>query len=259
MMLAQISDTHLSAPRPDDDPHGRPARARTQWVLVRDALRADPPDLVVHTGDMVLDDPDRTEDHAAARRAIGELPVPVLLVPGNHDLGDHASITDERRVAYLRVWGVDRWVHRHAGWRLVGINSLLLGSGLSAEREQEDWLDDLLASGPAEPTLLFCHQPLLLPVVGEAERWAVPPSGPRERLVRRLAGAGVSVVAGGHVHRHRDDTTDGVRQITAPSVAFAVPELPSPPGDPDTGYLTYRLADGPRLTVERRVLRPSSA
>lgn len=257
MRIAHVSDTHLSA----DPPHERAVRARALWPHVLAALRADAPDLVVHTGDLVFDDPDRAADRDAARRAVDDIPGEVLVVPGNHDLGDHRAITDDRRTAYRHTWGPDRWVEHRGGRRLIGFDSLLLGSGLAAEQDQWTWLQDVLATPTDEPTLVFCHQPLLLPSVGDAERWAVPPSPAREQVVRLLtdAPADIVLIAGGHIHRHRDDVLGGLRQVTAPSAAFAVPELASPTGPDETGYLRYVFdededEDRPGVRVERRVV-----
>ncbi|MGG2362501.1 hypothetical protein ACE4Z5_26600, partial [Salmonella enterica] len=79
--------------------------------------------------------------------------VPFLGLPGNHDIGDHPSLTsgrqvidDARRRRYLDRAGPDFWLHDAAGWRLIGLNALLIGSTLAAEHEQRRWLADAVAA-----------------------------------------------------------------------------------------------------------------
>ena len=50
------------------------------------------------------------------------------------------------RRAYLGVMGADRFVQDIGEWRLIGINSQLLGCGLPAEAEQHDWLAETIAT-----------------------------------------------------------------------------------------------------------------
>ena len=73
----QISDTHFSADR------GVPP----QWPAVLDWLAAEPPDLLVHTGDIVYEDPDDDVDRAFAKSLLDQAPVPYVVIPGNHDIG----------------------------------------------------------------------------------------------------------------------------------------------------------------------------
>ena len=78
--LVQISDTHLGRDRSWFLPNFR-AMAR-----IISALR---PDLVVNTGDISFDGADRDDDLAFARSCHADLDVPLLAIPGNHDVGDN--------------------------------------------------------------------------------------------------------------------------------------------------------------------------
>ena len=97
--IAQISDTHLSRERPFFS--GNFARVATH-------LRADPPDLVINSGDMALDGPSRDSDLAEARSLHDAIGLPCRFIPGNHDCGESQDapahpallpITHERRRA----------------------------------------------------------------------------------------------------------------------------------------------------------------
>src|SRR5262245_22899622 len=109
--LVIVSDTHLSA--------AGPPLAAAHWDAVVDHLAADPPDLVVHAGDVTADGCERIGDLAYAYRRVmrlGYVPVPLAVVPGNHDVGDppglgaHRTLVDAARLARFRdLFGADRF------------------------------------------------------------------------------------------------------------------------------------------------------
>src|SRR5689334_7658922 len=80
--VTQLSDTHLSASRPWSVPN---------FEAVVRHVEAHPPDLVVNTGDLVLDDPDDDDDAAYAQELHGSIGPAVLVIPGNHDVGDNGA------------------------------------------------------------------------------------------------------------------------------------------------------------------------
>ena len=80
MRIVQISDTHLS--------HRGGIGNRNFEELaafINDQLR---PDLVVHTGDVSILDPDSDADRAAARELLKLISAPLRVLPGNHDVGE---------------------------------------------------------------------------------------------------------------------------------------------------------------------------
>ena len=99
------------------------------------------------------------------------LPVPCRYLPGNHDIGDNPTavgllpsqpVTEQSRQALSRVFGEDRWRFDAAGWCFIGLNSLVMNTGLASEAEQFDWLASELASANGKPVALFLHKPLYL-------------------------------------------------------------------------------------------------
>ena len=195
--MVQITDTHLShrigVPR--------------QWEALGDWLRADPPDLVVNTGDIVYEDPDDDADRAFARRLHDELPVPLLFIPGNHDVGFYGEDADRpRRLATFRAtWGADRFVVDLAGWTIVGADAYLLGTP-----EHDEWLAAAVTT--EHPVLIFIHQPIR----GDpADGWEMPATA-WAAFERAVAGADVRIVASGH--RHRSAVCGGA--VWAPSLTL---------------------------------------
>jgi 3',5'-cyclic AMP phosphodiesterase CpdA len=224
--LTQISDTHLARRFP---------RLTANFESVCDHLDATRPDLVLNTGDMACDSPAHPDDLEYARALHETLPVPCRCLPGNHDLGDNPTqsgprpshpVSEQSRQTYIAAFGDDRWRFDAAGWCFVGLNSLLMNSGLVSEAEQFDWLASELASVNGKPVALFLHKPVYLntPEDPEIETSAiryVPPQ-PRRRLVEMLGKVDVRLIGSGHVHQRRDFTWRGVRNIWSPSSAFVI-------------------------------------
>lgn len=216
--VTQISDTHLSAKR---------GWAVPNFEAVLRHLLLDPPDLVVNTGDIILDDPDDDDDAAFAKSLHDRIPVTWLVLPGNHDVGDNGiepwqdqPPTPHRLARFVERWGADRFSVDLEGWRLIGVNDLLVGTGLAAEEEQEDWLRRHLRG--VDRVALFLHKPICLvgPEVDDG------PGGSLELPERRrfwsiIEGSPVRLVASGHLHRYSTgELPGGIRTVWAPTTAF---------------------------------------
>ena len=85
MLIAQLSDPHIKSPGQllydRIDTTGYLERA------VAHVLKLDPlPDVVLMTGDLV--EGGKPEEYAHLRRLIAPLPMPVYVIPGNHDARD---------------------------------------------------------------------------------------------------------------------------------------------------------------------------
>ena len=78
----------------------------------------------------------------------------------------------KNRQAFLSAIGEDRWCFEAAGWWLIGLNSLIMNTGLASEAEQFDWLAAQLASAHGKPVALFLHKPLFLNTPDDPEREA---------------------------------------------------------------------------------------
>lgn len=218
MKLLQITDTHLSPSKPHFNDNWEPL---SRWIL------AQAPDLVVHTGDLSVDGADHDDDLASSIARLRRLPVPVLCIPGNHDVGHlpgTAQPVDPLRLArWRRLVGPDRWAEDRDGWRLVGIDSLLCGSGSDEEAEQFAWLERCLDGRDGRRVAMFSHQPLFVddPDEGNTGYWGIPP-GPRRALRDLLARHEVALFASGHLHVAHEGRLDGTALIWAPASSFTV-------------------------------------
>jgi 3',5'-cyclic AMP phosphodiesterase CpdA len=224
--LTQISDTHLAR---------RAAKLTANFDHLADYIDTTRPDLVVNSGDLCYDGPNSTDDLDYARALHDALPVACRYLPGNHDIGDNPTqigpvpkqlVSEKGRQAFIGAFGDDRWRFEAAGWCFIGLNSLVMNSGLVSEAEQFDWLAGELASSAGKPVALFLHKPIFLnaPDDPELEASAIRyvPMPARRRLVEMLRGVDLRLVASGHVHQRRDFTFGRVRHVWAPSAAFII-------------------------------------
>jgi 3',5'-cyclic AMP phosphodiesterase CpdA len=225
--LIQISDPHLTR---------RHATLTDNFHRVSEYIDAKRPDLVIDSGDLAFDAPTSPDDLDFAKTLHGALPVACRYLPGNHDVGDNPTavvgptpshpVSEQRLQAYRAAFGEDRWQFEAAGWCFIGLNSLVMNSGLACEAEQFDWLESQLASLKGKPLALFLHKPLFLntPDDPELESSAIRyvPMPARRRLVEMLAAVDCRLVASGHVHQRRDFTRGLTRHIWAPSAGFVI-------------------------------------
>jgi len=224
--LTQISDTHLARRFP---------QLTANFEHLCNAIDSTRPDLVINSGDMAFDAPTNPDDLKFARSLHDALPVPCRYLPGNHDIGDNPTplgplpshpVNEKDRRTYIAAFGDDRWRFEAAGWCFVGLNALVLNSGLVSEAEQFDWLAAELASTHGKPVALFLHKPLYLntPDDPDIEAGAIRyvPAQPRRRLLEMLRGVDLRLVASGHVHQRRDYSYRGLRHIWAPSSGFVI-------------------------------------
>ena len=145
-VILQLSDAHLS-PRND--------LFRGNLARILDIARDLQPDLVIATGDLSLDGADREEDLALAAELHAAFPGRFLALPGNHDIGSHPHTMPRQPVDTTRLerfrahLGAGRGVVDLAGWRVIGLNSEVMGTGHAEEAAQASWLADALAGAGA--------------------------------------------------------------------------------------------------------------
>jgi 3',5'-cyclic AMP phosphodiesterase CpdA len=244
--LTQISDTHLAR---------RLGKLAFNFDQIANHVDATRPDLVINSGDLAFDAPNHADDLEFARSLHNALPVPCRYLPGNHDIGDNPTevgpvperpINEQYRQAYIAAFGDDRWRFDAAGWCFLGLNSLMMNSGLAAEAEQFDWLAAELACTGGRPVALFLHKPIFLntPEDPELEATAIRyvPFPARRRLTEMLRTANVRLVASGHVHQRRDFTWRGIRHVWAPSAGFIISDRRQERiGIKEVGLVEYRF------------------
>jgi 3',5'-cyclic-AMP phosphodiesterase len=200
-------------------------------------------DLVLIAGD--LTDQGLPEEIKAFQDQIKTFQAPVWYVPGNHDVGDKrlkgiaTEINTKRLTEYERVLGKSWFVREHAGVRVVGINSSLLGSGLPPENDMWRWLEETLAAPSAIPTLVLMHCPPFSKSTDEpgGVYWNVEPE-PRQRLLGLIRQAGVKAVLSGHLHQLLLNDQDHILFLTTLPISFSLPT-----GIPAEGWILLTITN----------------
>jgi 3',5'-cyclic AMP phosphodiesterase CpdA len=245
--LTQISDTHLTR---------RLQKLTDNFHRISGHIDATRPDLVINSGDLAFDAPTSPDDLKFAKELHDALPVPCRHLPGNHDIGDNPTAispvpkqpaTEQERQNYLAVIGEDRWRFDEAGWCFIGLNSLIMNTGIESEAEQFDWLTSELSKANGKPVALFLHKPLYLntPDDPELEASAVRyvPQPRRKDLIEMFSAVDLRLVASGHVHQRRDFTFGHTRHVWAPSAGFIIPDrMQEVIGTKEVGLVEYRFA-----------------
>ena len=214
MLIAQITDMHIK-------PEGVLAykRVETAGFLARAVdhiLHLDPrPDVVLATGDLV--DGGTDEEYARLRRLLAPLPIPVYLIPGNHD--ERAAM---RRVftdhAYLPRDGYIQYVVDEGPVRLVALDTLLPGEGGGLmDTDRVAWLDARLGEARTKPTLIFMHHPPFKTGIAYMDSIGLQGTDALADVVRRHPQ--VERVVCGHLHRSIQSRWAGTVASTAPSTA----------------------------------------
>jgi 3',5'-cyclic AMP phosphodiesterase CpdA len=244
--LTQISDPHLARSRPT---------LIENFHRVSEHIDTTRPDLVINSGDVSFDGPTNYDDLEFAKSLHDALPVEYRIIPGNHDVGDNPTavgpppahpVTEASQQAFLAIIGEDRWRFEAAGWCFIGLNSLVMNTGLAREAEQFDWLASQLSAVGGRPVALFLHKPLYLSAPDDPELAASAiryiPQPARAHLIEMFAAVELRLVASGHVHQRRDFTRGHVRHVWAPSSGFIIPDrLQEVIGVKEVGLVEYRF------------------
>lgn len=219
-LLAQLTDLHIREP-------GRLAYGRLDTApYLRAAVQAlnalpQTPHAVVLTGD--LTDFGRAAEYAHLAEMLAPLPMPLYLLPGNHDeraqlrrsFPHHTYLGDGEFVQYSVALG-------EHGLRLLALDTVEPGQShgrLCARRLQ--WLDDTLSRHRGEPVVIAMHHPPFETFIGHMDRIGLLEGA--DALAEILAAhPAVERVVCGHLHRTIYTRLGGAVVSTAPSPAHQV-------------------------------------
>ena len=177
------------------------------------------PDAVLFSGD--LTDFGRPEEYENLARLIAPLPMPVFLMPGNHD--DPAQMRKSfPEHAYMRQrtgkldYAIDEFP-----LRIVALDSTVYTKphgGLTDEQLQ--WLDETLGKERSKPTLVALHHPPFWTGIGHMDAQLLKDPEPFEAVIRRHPQ--VERVVSGHLHRNIVRRFGGTVASTCPSPSHQV-------------------------------------
>ncbi len=216
MLIAQLSDTHLRAS--GRLLHGAIDTERALDACIDHLRRLDPaPDVVLATGDLA--DGGLPEEYARLRRAFDRLPMPVYVIPGNHD--DRGPLRDAfADQGYLPTAG--EFLHYTVeaySLRLIGLDTVIPGEvGGAICPARLAWLGDRLTEQPERPTLIFMHHPPFSTGIGFMD--SPPLEGADALRCLILRHRQVRQIVCGHIHRAIHLSWAGTTAAIAPSVVY---------------------------------------
>ncbi|MEA5626273.1 metallophosphoesterase family protein [Nostoc sp. UHCC 0251] len=174
------------------------------------------------------------ENHAWLQQYLAQLPFPVYVVPGNHDvpvlLADQQSIAFADFPYYYTKYGYEDpqqiyYVRQLLpGVKLIGLNSNSFndqGEQIGClDAKQLRWLEEVLAASGDELVLVMVHHNVVEHLPNQsnhplANRYMLANSAELLQLLRRY---GVKLVFTGHLHVQDIAYSDGVYDITTGSL-----------------------------------------
>ncbi|WP_216321159.1 phosphodiesterase [Deinococcus aestuarii] len=256
MLVAQLSDPHINPQRP----HKAEALRRAVRHLLELPRH---PGAVLVTGDCT--DNGTREEYAEFRALVQPLPVPVYIIPGNHDDRD-VMLEEFGEQGTSSLPGFVQYVVEDGPLRLIALDTHVPGeSGGMLDSPRLRWLSDRLEEAPRRPTLIFMHHP---PVVAGLNVMDSIGLGGSEAFREVVARHGqVERIVAGHTHITMTGRFAGTLVMTCPGTDNALlPDLTQPEKlvvqlqpplcllhawDDQTGFLTYTsiIAPSPRVTL----------
>jgi 3',5'-cyclic AMP phosphodiesterase CpdA len=186
--ILHVSDLHFGA-------HHDPAVERSLQALVEKTA----PELVIASGD--LTHRGRRDQHELAAAFLHGLGVPVLAVPGNHDIpysfpARFTTTWDE----FDRQWATTEPIFASPTLHAVGVNSVRPWrhqSGGVRNAQLRRAADRLRAAAPGALRVVALHHQM----IGAPWRTRKRPVARRTHVLTRLVDSGAELIVGGHIHQ----------------------------------------------------------
>ncbi|GGB44488.1 3',5'-cyclic adenosine monophosphate phosphodiesterase CpdA [Roseibium aquae] len=251
-LLAQITDLHL---RPRGLACYRVSDTNMFAERAVHALLALPqrPDAVIVTGD--LTDRDDPREYALARTLLGRLPMPVYVLPGNHDssAGMRQSLHDFPGIVDLEPdQGKIHYTVDAGDLRIVGLDTHVPGQPYGElGSAQISWLDRVLGE-TERPTVIALHHPPAATGITHMDDIGLRDTEAFAAAVSRHAH--VQRILCGHVHRPIVTSFAGTIMTLAPSTAHQIaldfsPTAPAMFNFEPPAYFLHQLGEGGTLTT----------
>jgi len=257
MLIAQISDFHIR-PAGQMAYAGLDTNAMARRAVATVAALDPAPDCVLVTGDLA--DCGRAEEYELVAEILSALPMPVFVIPGNHDRRE--TMRDVLAPAYPYLRQAGDFLHYAIDdfpVRLIGLDTVLPGEdGGAICAARAAWFGARIAEGDGRPTLVFMHHPPFKVGVAGMDIMMCQVDESFTALVRDHAE--IERVTCGHYHRPIVTRWAGTVGMVAPGVAHQValdlrPGQPNrfimePPGfalhswSPETGLISHMAPIG---------------
>jgi 3',5'-cyclic AMP phosphodiesterase CpdA len=245
--ILHVSDLHFGA---RDDPV-------LEEALGRVIARVDP-ELLVASGD--LTHRGLREQHARAASFLRSFQLPVLAIPGNHDIpfAVPARVTHPWR-EFEREWQTTEPLHEGPAIHAVGLNSVRPWrhqSGGVSDTQLRRVAERLGRAAPGALRVVVLHHQM----IGAPWRSRKKPVARRNHVLARLVDSGAELILGGHIHqgtvseRHEFEVITGDARGVVVSIAPGLGQ-PRPQRRGEARGCVVYGADGDTITVETSIWR----
>src|SRR3954447_26172767 len=245
--ILHVSDLHFGA---RDDPI-------LEEALANLASRVRPA-LVVASGD--LTHRGRRDQHERAAAFLRRLELPVVAIPGNHDIPYTfpARFTRPWR-EFDGLWQTTEPMHATECVHVVGINSVRPWrhqSGGVGDEQLDRVTERLRAAAPGALKVAVLHHQM----IGAPWRSRKKPVARRNHVLARLVDSGAELILGGHIHqgtvseRHEFEVISGDAHAVVVSIAPGLGQ-PRPQRRGEARGCVVYTADDVSLTVETSIWR----
>jgi 3',5'-cyclic-AMP phosphodiesterase len=241
-VIAQLSDPHVRVGA-DDAGSAAALAAAVAAVLAIEPL----PDAVLVTGDLA--EHATAAEYALVRELLAPLPMPVHVLPGNHDdpraMRDHFPLDGDGPYRYTADCG---------GLRVIACDTSRPGRD-DGELDL-DWLEEQLADDA--PTIVAMHHPPLVTGIGGLDEIGLPAEQRAALAELLMRSPRVHRVVAGHVHRTAFGVVGGCSVVTCASTniqtRLQIRETGFEFGHAPASILLHALLDG-ELTSHVQPLR----
>jgi len=209
---AVLSDTHIRPPDLSSSPWKTNLKANERAKHIAQAINAQHPDLVIHLGDIVHPVPHLPTHKPAsivAEEIMHTLESPYYYVPGNHDIGDKdnptvpAHIVNESFIEYFKEhYGPTYQSFDHKNIHFIILNTPVLNSGLTEEKDQRKWLEKDLQGNHGKRIHVFSHYPPYLHTPEESNNYDNIDRPARAWILELLEKHTVEAYYAGHIHQY---------------------------------------------------------
>jgi Icc protein len=216
MLIAQISDTHITAPGtraygivPVADNLARCVEHINQLVPL--------PHLALITGDITQDGLAEEFEHAAS--LLDNLSMPYYVIPGNHD--DRVGLWSVfgGQACPSRAGGFINYVIEDYDMRMIALDSTVPGApGGEICEARATWLEKTLSENPTKPTLIFMHHPPLKCGVIETDIDGFEGADRLAGVIKKYSN--IERILCGHIHLPAHAGWNGTVVSTAPSTGM---------------------------------------
>jgi 3',5'-cyclic AMP phosphodiesterase CpdA len=245
--ILHVSDLHFGA-------LNDPAVERALAAL----LERSAPELVIASGD--LTHRGRRKQHELAAAFLKRLGVPVVAVPGNHDIpySIPARFTSTWR-EFERQWQTTEPVYASEVAHVVGINSVRPWrhqSGGVSDAQLTRVTERLRAAAPGALRVVALHHQM----IGAPWRTRKRPVARRTHVLARLVDSGAELIVGGHIHqgtvceRHEFEVITGDARGVVVSIAPGLGQ-PRPHRRGEARGCVLYTADDRTLRVDTSIWR----